>query len=63
MRHPADATGDKRRCPITSELFDEAWTDHSLPGCYNRCKSCSPEQYKPLAERLQELKRKRERKL
>ena len=55
MYHPATAIGNKRICPVTKKLFDMAWTDHNLPGCFNKCKQCFPEEYISVGQKLAEL--------
>ena len=57
MKHPENAVGSTRVCPITKKLFHTAWTDHSLPDCYNKCEQCFPDEYISMGERLAELNR------
>ncbi len=55
MRHPINEVGKKRLCPVTGTEFNEAWTDHTLPSCYNKCDQCYPKEYKPVSQRLADL--------
>jgi hypothetical protein len=42
MRHPENAVGKSRICPITKKPFRVTCSDHSLPGVFNYCDSCRP---------------------
>lgn len=55
MRHPVNAAGNKRICPCTRTQFEQAWTDHDLPGCYNKCEQCYPGEYISVSQRLAAL--------
>ena len=55
MRHPTD--GDlKWICPIKGTAFVQAWTDHDMEGCFNKCEQCCPDEYKSVKQRLREIK-------
>ena len=57
MRHPVEAPIAKWICPITGEPFDSAWSEEKT---LDSCDRCKPKNYKPLAQRLHELDRKRQ---
>ncbi len=55
MRHPASEVGPRRICPTTGTQFDNAWSNHSKPGCYNECDQCFPDESKSISQKLKEL--------
>ncbi len=56
MIHPIHSTGEKRVCPIKGTPFVQAWTDHGMKGCFNKCEQCYPKEYKSVSQRLREIK-------
>ena len=46
-------------CISTGKKYNSCWTDHSLPGNYNKCDQCCPYEYIPVSERLHKLNKKR----
>jgi hypothetical protein len=58
MRHPVEAWGEERICPITKKVFHSAWSDKE-EGFFTKCDQCCPEGYKPLGQRLHELNERR----
>ena len=60
MRHPNNAFGKKRVCPITKTQFYMCWSNHDKPGVYNECDECQPGQ-PTLGQRLAKLNEKKGR--
>jgi len=54
MRHPTGCFVPWI-CPVTGRPFEQSWTNHDKPECFNECEQCAPERAKSIAERLHEL--------